>query len=93
MAQLLLNEFRHSYVVVRAGASDFFVLLTGTGVGRLKKPLANLERAFNEENMNLPFSLKYKTGAIEWNPDKHANIEALMNVADDAITRQEDPGE
>jgi diguanylate cyclase (GGDEF)-like protein len=93
VAQLLLNEFRHSDVVVRAGASDFFVLLTGTGVGRLKKPLANLERAFHEENMNLPFSLKYKTGAIEWNPDKHANIEALMNVADDAITRQEDPGE
>jgi diguanylate cyclase (GGDEF)-like protein len=90
VAQLLLNEFRHSDVVARAGADEFFVLLTGTGVSNLKKPIANLERAFHEENMNLPFALEYKTGAIEWNPDKHADIEALMQVADDAITSLED---
>jgi hypothetical protein len=52
--------------------------------------MVNLERAFHEENMNLPFSLKYNTGAVEWNPDKHADIEALMKVADDAVTFQED---
>jgi diguanylate cyclase (GGDEF)-like protein len=90
VAQLLLNEFRHSDVVARAGADEFFILFTGTGLSRLKKPMANLERAFHEENMNLPFSLEYNTGAIEWNPDQHADIEALMKAADDAVTFQED---
>lgn len=55
VAQLLLNEFRHSDVVVRAGAAEFFVLLTGAGVSNLKKPMMNLERAFHDENMNLAF--------------------------------------
>ena len=85
VGQLLLAEFRHSDVVARAGAGEFFVLLTGTGTEGLEKPGNNLAKAIREENMNLPFELIYDMGAIEYDPDRHSGIDSLMAEADEAM--------
>ncbi len=85
VGQLLLAEFRNSDVVARAGAGEFYVLLTGTGTEGLEKPVNNLAKAIREENMNLPFELIYDMGAIEYDPDRHSGIESLMAEADEAM--------
>ncbi|MBT4160743.1 MAG: sensor domain-containing diguanylate cyclase [Gammaproteobacteria bacterium] len=85
IGQLLLAEFRNSDVVARVGASDFFILLTGTSAVDLSKPVQNLAGAIKEENMNLAFELSYKVGAVEYDPERHADAEALMAEASEAM--------
>ena len=89
VGQLLLNEFRNSDVVARVGASDFFILLTGSSAMDLQKPVQNLANAIREENVNLPFDLGYDVGAVEYDPERHTNIEALMTDADDAVAEDQ----
>ena len=87
IGQLLGNEFRNSDVIARVGACDFFMLLTGTDSTQLDKPVQNLAKAIREENINLPFNLGYRLGAVEYDPDVHSSIEALMLKADESMSQ------
>ncbi|MDA0788925.1 MAG: sensor domain-containing diguanylate cyclase [Proteobacteria bacterium] len=88
IGQILLREFRNSDVVARLGGDEFCVLLTGTNAEHIEKPLANLQSAIHEENMNVPYDIGYSVGTVAFDPTKHQKIDDLLMEADAAMYRE-----
>jgi diguanylate cyclase (GGDEF)-like protein len=86
-ARGLLDVFRDSDVIGRVGGDEFAVLLTGasgenvsTALSRLKEWLVTASRVEKRS-----YEVQFSTGQIEFDPEKHESIEALLTLADSAM--------
>lgn len=89
-SQLLQVVFRDCDVIGRIGGDEFAVLLTSCAgmeidiaIDRLRVAVASHNQQ-NQQDYDIDFSL----GAVEYDPDKHANVEAMMADADKRMYRQ-----
>ncbi|XOV86682.1 MAG: GGDEF domain-containing protein [Pseudomonadota bacterium] len=82
IGQILLREFRHSDVIARLGGDEFCVLLTGTPATDVNRPLANLQRAVDEENANNEYHIGYSVGTVSFEEGAHTTIHELLAEAD-----------
>ena len=80
-AMALLKSFRTADVVSRLGGDEFVVLMAGKRViseRSLKSIQAHVESAQDEIARNL----KWSVGRIQYDPNRHENVEALLADAD-----------
>ena len=83
-SDLLAATFRDSDVIARLGGDEFAVLLTDTGKEEAWKCIERFRGLLDARNM-LPgreHALCFSVGITEWDNRKHADVAALLKVAD-----------
>lgn len=84
-ADELLTSFRDSDVVARLGGDEFCVLLSGSRAEEVPNALAHLDDALTVGSEETPIG--YSVGAIQYDEEKHPNVEALLEEADALMYR------
>lgn len=81
-AQLLLKCFRSADAIGRLGGDEFVVLLTNSA-GSAHVALNRLREMANQKtNCSIKQKLAWSVGTIQFDPERHANVEALLAEAD-----------
>ncbi len=83
-ATALRNIFRDSDVVGRLGGDEFVVLLTDADAEASRLVLERLTAELDQVNKNdrRGYDIQYSVGAAQFDPQRHASIEALIEEAD-----------
>jgi len=83
-SNVLIEVFRDSDVVGRLGGDEFVVFLTNTSRVQCDLILARLAQAVSGYNMlaGKGYDLAFSVGAIEYDKEKHASINDLLDAAD-----------
>lgn len=83
-AALLRQNFRESDVVGRLGSDKFAVLATNMGSERLGVVLNRLRHGIDSHNRSAHrgYALHYSVGALEFDPQRHTSIDAMLGEAD-----------
>ena len=84
-ADHLSTSFRDSDVVARLGGDEFCVLLSGSRAEDAPDALDHLDGRLREDPREP--SIDYSVGTIEYDPDVHAGVGALLEEADDRMYR------
>ncbi len=83
-AKMLLKCFRTADVVGRLGGDEFVVLL-GDCAGCSKASLARLREMTGEPECEILSQLDWSVGTMQFDPARHANVEALLADADNCM--------
>ena len=83
-AKLLLKCFRTADVVGRLGGDEFVVLL-GDSAGCSKVALERLREMTGEPDCEILSQLDWSVGTMQFDPARHANVEALLADADNCM--------
>jgi len=83
-AKLLLKCFRKADVIGRIGGDEFVVLL-GDSAGCSTVSLERLREMTGEPDCEILSQLDWSAGAMQFDPARHANIEALLADADNRM--------
>ncbi|MCL9657205.1 sensor domain-containing diguanylate cyclase [Pseudomonas protegens] len=86
-ADVLRIAFRESDVIGRLGGDEFVALLTGASSVETSAIMARLREILDERNASLKrgYDIRFSVGQIEYDPERHAGIEALLADADQAM--------
>ncbi|KAF0866824.1 diguanylate cyclase [Pseudomonas sp. LD120] len=86
-ADALRIAFRESDVIGRLGGDEFVALLTGADSLETSAVMARLREVLDERNAspNRGYDICFSVGQIEYDPKRHAGIEALLADADKAM--------
>jgi len=89
-ADLLAHSFRESDVIGRLGGDEFSVFLTNVRAVEAQVALSHLEQAvrLHNETGRRGYDLRYSAGWVEYDPQRHDTIAALMRAADDLMYQQ-----
>ncbi len=85
-ASLLIKSFRTADVVARLGGDEFAVLMAGRNVFS-NRALEILKKNFESAEEEIVKHIKWSVGRIKYDPDIHADIEALLRDADSRMYR------
>jgi len=80
-AKLLLKCFRTADVIGRLGGDEFVVLL-GNSAGCSTTALQRLREMANEALCDIQQQLDWSVGTIQFDPDRHSTVEAMLADAD-----------
>ncbi len=83
-AKLLLKCFRKADVVGRLGGDEFVVLL-GDSAGCSKIALERLREMAEEPDCEILSQLDWSVGTMQFDPERHANVTALLADADSSM--------
>jgi len=83
-ARTLYDTFRDSDVVGRLGGDEFAILLTGLGPDEVRAAMHRLHKAIEQLNQAeiRRYNIRYSCGGIEFDPEKHQDMCALIADAD-----------
>ena len=89
-ADVLRIAFRESDVVGRLGGDEFVVLLTAADHVETSNIMARLREILDERNATLKrgYDIRFSVGQIEYNAERHPDVEALLADADKAMYLQ-----
>lgn len=89
-ADVLRIAFRESDVVSRLGGDEFVVLLTAADHVETSNIMARLREILDERNATLKrgYDIRFSVGQIEYNAERHPDVEALLADADKAMYLQ-----
>ena len=93
-AGLLKETFRDSDVLGRLGGDEFVVFLTGSELEESEVTLARLQVAIDAYNAGADrgYTLRYSVGAVQFDPNRHADVDDLMDEADRLMYKHKNGG-
>jgi diguanylate cyclase (GGDEF)-like protein len=83
-ARLLVKCFRTADAVGRLGGDEFVVLLSNSK-GGAQKAIDRLQELASRAECEIREKLCWSVGVIEFDPDRHANVENLLAEADSSM--------
>lgn len=89
-ADVLRIAFRESDVIGRLGGDEFVALLTAADHVETSNIMARLREILDERNATLKrgYDIRFSVGQIEYNAERHPDVEALLADADKAMYLQ-----
>lgn len=83
-ANQLKTTFRDSDVYARVGGDEFVVLMTNTGHATAEQVLQRFSEQLRQaiKARHRPYTLDYAYGLVEFDQQRHQNVEALLDDAD-----------
>jgi diguanylate cyclase (GGDEF)-like protein len=83
-AKLMKSTFRESDFFARLGGDEFIVLLTNTSKKIAEVIVAKFRQSLEKYNQdaNRGYDILFSSGIVEFSPEKHLNIEALLAEGD-----------
>ena len=86
-AKQMLNTFRVSDICARIGGDEFVVLLSDTRLETANQAIARFASNLRmvSKALGLPYQLSFSHGVATYDPQKHVNIEHLLDDADAAM--------
>lgn len=89
-SELLSKIVRESDIIARLGGDEFVVMLMSTDVTTANSKVASFIKELEQYNLNSsqPFELNTSYGVVEYELDKHENLDALICEADRLMYRQ-----
>ncbi|UMZ14687.1 sensor domain-containing diguanylate cyclase [Pseudomonas sp. MPFS] len=89
-ADVLRIAFRESDVIGRLGGDEFVALLTAADHVETSHIMARLREILDERNATLKrgYDIRFSVGQIEYNAERHPDVEALLADADKAMYLQ-----
>ena len=83
-AGLLMDVFRDTDVIGRLGGDEFAVLISGDAAGHrtATQRLNQAVEAHNAAHADRGYSLRFALGQVDFDPQRHADLAALMAEAD-----------
>ncbi|MCD9573052.1 sensor domain-containing diguanylate cyclase [Pseudomonas protegens] len=89
-ADVLRIAFRESDVIGRLGGDEFVALLTAADHVETSAIMARLREILDERNATLKrgYDIRFSVGQIEYDAERHPDIEALLADADKAMYLQ-----
>ncbi|MGE8416316.1 MAG: sensor domain-containing diguanylate cyclase [Pseudomonas sp.] len=93
-ADVLRIAFRESDVIGRLGGDEFVALLTAADHVETSNIMGRLREILDERNATLKrgYDIRFSVGQIEYNPERHPEVEALLADADKAMYLQKQAG-
>lgn len=90
LADQMKKVFRDSDLFARLGGDEFAVLLTHTTREQAEETIARFQHSLEKFNQEADrgYAISFSYGIVEFNPDKHQSIEALL-VEGDALMYEE----
>lgn len=84
MAEHLKRECRSADIIGRLGGDEFVVLLANASLKLAEKVMARFGESIQEHNKAAKrgYDIKYSTGIVEFDHDKHETVEALLAEGD-----------
>jgi len=84
-ARLLKRNTREADIVARIGGDEFCVLLSGDNSGA-QSMIERIQSELEERNAgNCAYKLRLSIGSVLYDPDKHADLSALVKDADESM--------
>ena len=76
--------FRKSDIFARLGGDEFAVLLTNTSMKHAEDVVARFRQELEKYNQEAKrgYDISFAYGIVEFNPDKHHSIDALLADGD-----------
>lgn len=86
-AELLCRIVRDSDILARLGGDEFVVMFMGTDLQAAHNKIDTLLKSIEKYNLEAaqPYVLKVSYGVVEYDPDKHINLEELLSSADNLM--------
>jgi diguanylate cyclase (GGDEF)-like protein len=83
-ADQMKNAFRNSDLFARLGGDEFVVLLTNTSKKIAENIIAKFQQSLEEysQEVNRGYNISFSHGIVEFSPDKHHTVEALLADGD-----------
>lgn len=83
-AKQVKSAIRNSDLVARLGGDEFVVLLTSTSRKPAEHIIARFRQSLEQYNQeaNRGYDISFSYGIVEFNPDKHHAVDALLSDAD-----------
>jgi diguanylate cyclase (GGDEF)-like protein len=83
-AQQMKRVFRKSDIVARLGGDEFAVLLTNSNIQIAEMLVRRFRQRLNAatQESRLAYEISFSHGIVEFDPEKHAAIEALLAEGD-----------
>ncbi|MBU2676764.1 MAG: sensor domain-containing diguanylate cyclase [Gammaproteobacteria bacterium] len=83
-AELLVKCFRKADAVGRVGGDEFVVLLSNSSGGS-HAALQRLRAVADKTECDIKGKLAWSVGTVEFDPERHANIESMLAEADSSM--------
>ena len=83
-AGLLRSSFRDSDIIARLGGDEFVVLLSNSGKESAEGSIARFRDSLDQSTREVKrgYDISFSYGVVEFDPDKHMTIEALLADGD-----------
>lgn len=83
-SELLSHIVRDSDILARLGGDEFVVMLMNTDLQTAHNKIASLLKKIEKYNLEeaQPYDLKVSYGVVEYDSEKHKNLEELLSSAD-----------
>ena len=87
MTQILMANFRDSDIISRLTHEAFAVLMAGASYENVSVTRERIETAIEERNLRgeTEYELDIEVAAIAYDPETHADVNALINDAEDSL--------
>lgn len=91
-AEQIKSSFRDSDIYARLGGDEFVVLLTDTSADLVEEIIDRFDSDLSEYNKqaNRGYDIAYSLGTANYDVDKHASIEDLLDQADTLMYREKE---
>ncbi|MGI9285840.1 MAG: GGDEF domain-containing protein, partial [Pseudomonadales bacterium] len=93
-ADQIKSVFRDSDLFARLGGDEFVVLLTNASKDLTADIMARFQQSLDKYNMeaNRGYDIAFSYGVVEFSPDKHATVEALLAEGDSLMYEHKKAG-
>lgn len=94
-ADMVKSVLRNSDLFARVGGDEFVILLMNTSKNQAEEVVSRISDLldhYNNQAVN-GYDISFAHGVVDFEPDRHKNVEALLNEADAIMYKQKHSGQ